>query len=114
MILFYKWLTIKKMRDHKFADKVVQAMLAYNNNLYIDDINEIINNNTYGDVASTYLTAIVSMLNNIINVNNNVNPNTNVNYFLPIYINTLKTYIFRILDLNNGSAILKKIICEDE
>lgn len=102
------------MRDHKFADKVVQAMLTYNNSYYIDDINMIINNNTYGDLASNYLNAIVTILNNIINSNNNLNPNANVNYYLTTAINTLKMYIFRILELNNGSAILKKIICEDD
>jgi len=98
------------MRNHKFAEQVVQAMLTYNNNFYIDDIYGLINNNTYSDEVSVHLRTIVSILNNITNYANiNINTNTNI----AANIQSLKMTVFRILNLNNGVDILKHLICED-
>jgi hypothetical protein len=93
------------MRNHKFAEQVVQSMLTYNNNFYIDDIYVLINNNTYGDEISVHLRTIISILNNI--------TNTNVNTNITANIQSLKMTVFRILSMNNGVDVLKHLICED-
>lgn len=92
------------MRDHKFAEQVVQAMITYNNNFYIDDINILIGNNTYGEEVSMHLRTIINILNNITNTNN-INITAN--------IQSLKMVVFRILNLNNGVHVLKHLICEN-
>lgn len=96
------------MRNHKFAEHVVQSMLTYNNNFYIDDIYGLINNNTYSDEVSVHLRTIVSILNNITNY-----ANANINTNIAANIQSLKMTVFRILNLNNGVDILKHLICED-
>jgi hypothetical protein len=95
------------MRNHKFVEEVAQSMITYNNTFYIEDINELIINNIYGDDISAYLTNIMNILNGMIN-NNNLNLNN-----LATIKNALKMYIIRILNFNNGYDILRQLICED-
>ena len=95
------------MRNHKFVEEVAQSMITYNNSFYIEDINELIINNIYGDDISAYLTNIMNILNGMINNNNN-----NLNNLATIK-NALKMYIIRILNFNNGYDILRQLICED-
>jgi hypothetical protein len=103
------------MRNHKFVEQVAQAMITYNNTFYIEDINELIVNNIYGNDISTYLTNIINILNGMINNNNNIYQTNinNLNNNTTIIKNALKMYIIRILNLNNGYDILRQLICED-
>lgn len=103
------------MRNHKFVEQVAQAMITYNNTFYIEDINELIINNIYGDDISTYLTNIINILNGMINNNNNIYQTNinNLNNNTTIIKNALKMYIIRILNFNSGYDILRQLICED-
>lgn len=103
------------MRNHKFVEQVAQAMITYNNTFYIEDINELIINNIYGNDISTYLTNIINILNGMINNNNNIYQTNinNLNNNTTIIKNALKMYIIRILNFNNGYDILRQLICED-
>jgi len=96
------------MRNHKFVEKVVNKMIEYNNRFYIEDINELIIINQFGNDITLYLTNIVNILQNVVNNNNNENNNNNTSIK-----NALKLYIFRIIALNNGIECCNKLICED-
>ena len=93
------------MRNHKFVTKVAEAMIEYNNRFYIEDINELIINNEFGNDLSIYLTNIV----NILQDNNNYQNINNISQLK----NALKLYIYRMITLNRGIECCNYLMCED-
>jgi len=87
------------MRNHKFVEEIVEKLLLYNHSYYLEDINKIILNNKYNNDINT-------CLSNIINILNTINQNQNI----IIIKNSLKNYIYRILEFNDGINCCNEII----
>ena len=85
------------MRNHKFVEEVTTKMLLYNHNLYLADINKIILSNEYNNDINNCLTNIINILNS---------PNANQT----ITKNTLKDYVYRILEFSDGINCCNQLI----
>jgi hypothetical protein len=88
-------------REHKFVEKVVTTIIAYNHKEYLIDINELITLNQYGDEISLLL------MNLYVELSDNLNTGRYDK-------NKLKTFIYKILTYNNGYECCKSLLCEDE
>lgn len=100
------------MRNHKLVQLVVEKMLEYNHQYYIDDIIELSTSRQFNNNINNYLSQIANILNTHLNSNNSNQNNTqnNVNYTSNL-ISSLKSYIYMILDNNNGIECCNKLIC---
>jgi len=99
------------MRNHKLVQLVADKMIEYNHQYYIDDIIELATSRHYNNNINNYLNQLANILNTHLagnfNINNSVNPNNTL-------ISSLKTYIYMILDNNNGMECCNKLICADQ
>ena len=87
------------MRNHKLiADTIKFLCLNKNNNYYIDDVYEIINNNEFGLDNSNDLLEIINKLRESQQNDNNLHYN-------------LRILLYRIIDRNNGTTCLNKLNC---
>lgn len=98
------------MRNHRLVHSVVEKMIEYNHQYYIDDIQELSTSRQFNNNINSYLTQIANILSTHLNTNNNQTniPNYNINL-----IASLKSYIYMILDNNNGLECCNKLICCD-
>lgn len=98
------------MRDHKFIDSVVNALMSYNHQDYINDINELITLNQFNDAITLELTSICNILDGYLNT---MHVNNNNTAYLVTYKHNLKTHIHNIMRQNNGYECCKKLLCEN-
>lgn len=98
------------MRNHRFVQLVVNKMIEYNHQYYIDDIIELARSRQFDNNINNNLNQLANILNTHLagnfNVNNALNPNVTL-------ISSLKTYIYMILDNNDGIECCNKLICAD-
>ena len=105
------------MKNHKYVEMVSQTILNFNTYEYINDIREliIINRNEYENYGiNSYLNSIIYILENHLSSQNNREDEYNMSYIR--FKNSLKKYLFKILDVNNpdiGIKCCKKLICEE-
>lgn len=85
------------MKNHKFVEEIVSKMLLYNHTIYLNDINKIILSNVYNNDINNCLTNIINILNT---------PNTNQ----ITTKNTLKDFVYRILEFSEGIECCNKLI----
>ena len=98
------------MRNHKLVHSVVEKMIEYNHQFYIDDIQELSTSRQFNNNINSYLTQIANILSTHLNTNNNQNNIPNYNNNL---IASLKSYIYMILDNHNGLECCNKLLCND-
>ncbi len=98
------------MRNHRLVQLVVEKMIEYNHQFYIDDIQDLSTSRQFNNNINSYLTQIANILSTHLNTNNNQNniPNYNSNL-----IASLKSYIYMIIDNNNGLECCNKLMCID-
>lgn len=77
------------MRNHRLVEEVVEKIILYNHPNYLDDINKIIGSNKYNSDINNCLLNIINILNT---------PNQD-NRMIK---NSLKNYIYRILEFTDG------------
>lgn len=94
------------MRNHKLVNDVIDKMLEYNHQFYIDDIIELSTSRQYNNNINNYLTQIANILNSHLNSNNQANSN----YIIGLR-SSLKSYIYMILDNFNGTECCNKLMC---
>jgi len=91
------------MRNHKLVHSVVEKMLLYNHQFYIDDINELSTSRQYNNNINNCLSHMANVLTTHLNSNNGFNNSL---------VASLKSYIYIILDNVNGIDCCNKLICE--
>jgi hypothetical protein len=85
------------MRNHKLVEEIVEKLIIYNHSYYLEDINKLMLSNKYNN-------DINECLSNIINILNTSNQNG-------IMIkNSLKNYVYRILEFNDGLKCCNELI----
>ena len=88
------------MRNHKLVDDTMVFLYDHkNNNYYIDDIYEIINNNEFGSENSSDLSEILNILSD-----------RSVNAFATLN-GRLQVPLYRIMGRNNGLFVFNKLNC---
>jgi len=95
------------MRNHSYVELIAQTLLTYNNEEYIYDINQIINNDDYNIDINRYLYRIINILQNHLEIINN--HSTNISN-IQIIKNSLKKNIFKILEENNGRHCCNRLL----
>jgi len=100
------------MRNHNLVNNVVLKMLELNHQYYIDDIHELSSTRQFNNNINNYLIQIANILSTHLNNNNQSNNNQNnfQNYNTSL-IASLKSYIYMILDNNNGLECCNKLMC---
>ncbi len=92
---------------------VIEKMLEYNHQFYIDDIQELSTSRQFNNNINNYLVQIANILNTHLNNNQNNQTNQNNQNYNFNLITSLKSYIYMILDNNNGIECCNKLICKD-
>lgn len=95
------------MRNHRLVNSVVEKMIEYNHQYYINDIQELATSMQFNNNINNCLTQIANILSTQINLNNNQTNILNINL-----VSSLKSYIYMILD-NNGLECCNKLMCID-
>lgn len=108
------------MRNHRYVDEVYNAMISFNSDEYISDIDDLINTNSFNEDINIYLANISNLLNSHLQQtsnfnNNNLNlnnmPSNYYNITLTRLKNSIKTNLFRILSFNDGKRCCDKLAC---
>lgn len=106
------------MRNHRLVQNVIDKMLEYNHQYYIDDIHELSSSRQFNNNINNYLVQIANILSTHLNNNqsntnqvNNNNQNSQ-NYNLSL-VASLKSYVYMILDNHNGFECCNKLMCID-
>ena len=87
------------MRNHKLVEEIVEKLILYNHSYYLEDINKLMLSNKYNN-------DINGCLSNIINILNTSNENQNS----LMVKNSLKNYVYRILEFNDGFNCCNELI----
>ena len=107
------------MRNHRYIDEVYNAMISFNSNEYISDIDDLVNTNSFNQDINIYLANISNLLNTHLQQTSNFNNNLNLNNMPTNYYdivltrlkNSIKTNLFRILTFNDGRRCCDKLAC---
>ena len=101
------------MRNHRYVDEVYNAMISFNSDEYISDIDDLINTNNFNEDINIYLANISNLLNSHLQQTSNFNNNNlNLNNItLTRLKNSIKTNLFRILSFNDGKRCCDKLAC---
>lgn len=104
------------MRNHRYIHKVLSAMLTFNSNEYIADVDDMITSNDYNSDINIYLSNISNLLNCYLAIiSGNLN-NQNNSYEIERIKNGIITNLFRIIaytNNNEGKRCCDKLMNEE-